>query len=71
MSRQRFLYCHQDGSRQESGVATDLALGRDFMSQVFFCHDRGLVKTKAFLVMINYLYITIDFSKVERFYVAT
>ena len=36
-------------SRQESGVATDLALGRDFMSQVFFCHDRVWSRPRLFL----------------------
>ena len=44
MSQQRLPCCDRDGQDKRSGVATGLALGRDFLSR------QSLVKTKSFYV---------------------
>ena len=64
MSQQRFPCHDRDGHDKRSGVATGLALGRDFMSR------QSLVKTQSFYVATKYFYFATELAKVKRIYVA-
>ena len=72
MSRQRFPCRDRDGHDKRSGIATGLALGRDFMlQQSFLCLDRVWSRTEVSMsrqsIFVRVFQVAIEFGQDREF----